>query len=466
MLTKQSDQGREQIQYASVEMLIPKDHLLRQIEETVDFDFIYPLVEEMYSLDKGRPGIDPVVLVKIVLIQYLYGIRSMRKTIEEIQYNVAYRWFLGYDLYKTPPHFSTFGKNYKRRFEGTDLFERIFAHVLELCFGRGFAREEALFVDATHMKASANKHKKMKKEVARQAKNYHQELLEEINRDREAHDKEAFDDDPPSGTASVTKSITDPDSGMFVKGEHKRDFAYSIQTACDRNGFVLAYDVSAGNVHDSVSFDGLYQKLKGFNPLRLVMDAGYKTPAIMRKLLSDGILPVTPYTCPKTDKAFFKKYEYVYDEYYDCYICPENKVLPYSTTNREGYQEYKSRSYICEQCPSLTQCTRSKGHTKVLTRHVWSKYMEQADHIRYMEGVKELYAKRKETIERVFADAKEKHGFRYTQYRGKAKVKMEVAMTYTAMNMKKLARWVAGLFTPIFNTIFIYRKRIRAASPA
>jgi transposase len=466
MLTKQGDQDREQLQYTSVAMLIPKDHLLRQIDEIVDFNFIYPLVAEMYSPDRGRPGIDPVVLVKIVLIQYLYGIRSMRKTIEEIQYNVAYRWFLGYDLYKTPPHFSTFGKNYKRRFEGTDLFERIFGHVLELCFMEGFVREETLFADATHMKASANKHKKMKEEVEQQVKSYHQELLEEINRDREAHGKKPFDDDPPSGKATVTKSTTDPDSGMFVKGEHKRDFAYSIQTACDRSGFVLAYDVNAGNVHDSVSFDGLYKKLEPYNPLCLVMDAGYKTPAIMRRLLSDDIFPVTPYTRPKTNKAFFKKHEYVYDEYYDCYICPENKVLSYGTTNREGYREYKSKSYICEECPSLMQCTRSKEHMKVVTRHVWAEYMEQADHIRYMAGMKELYAKRKETIERVFGDAKEKHGFRYTQYRGKAKIEMEVALTYTAMNLKKLARWAAASWNLFFKSLFIYRKRIQKALAA
>lgn len=466
MLTKQSEQDREQIQYTSVEMLIPENHLLRQIEKTVDFNFIYAQVEDMYSPDKGRPGIDPVVLVKIVLIQYLYGIRSMRQTIEEIQYNVAYRWFLGYDLYKKPPHFSTFGKNYKRRFEGTGLFEQIFTHVVELCISKGAVRAETLFVDATHLKASANKHKKVKREIAKQAKSYHEELLAEINRDREAHGKEPFDDDPPSGTVTVTQSTTDPDSGMFVKGEHKRDFAYSVQTACDKRGYVLAYDVAAGNVHDSVSFGGLYRKLLVYNPLRLVMDAGYKTPANMRMVVKDGIIPVVPYTCPKTGKDFYKKYEYAYDEYYDCYICPENKVLSYSTTNREGYREYKSKKYICQKCPRLVECTRSKTHTKVIMRHVWEKYMEQAHHIRYMEGMKELYAKRKETIERVFGDAKEKHGFRYTQYRGKAKIEMEVALTYTAMNLKKLARWLAYPFGFLFRFNFFYRKRIQHAFAA
>mgnify|MGYP002242693771 FL=1 len=72
-----------------------------------------------------------------------------------------------------------------------------------------------------------------------------------------------------------------------------------------------------------------------------------------------------------TKEGFFKKYEYVYDEYYDCYICPENQILRYSTTNRDGYREYKSCGYQCEKCPQISKCTESKNHVKVITRHVW-----------------------------------------------------------------------------------------------
>ena len=107
----------------SLDQLVPEDHLLRKIDKYVDFNFIYDLVEEKYSTQTGRPSIDPVMLIKIPIIQYMYGIKSMRQTIKEIEVNVAYRWFLGLDFYDKVPHFSTFGKNYKRRFEGTDLFE-------------------------------------------------------------------------------------------------------------------------------------------------------------------------------------------------------------------------------------------------------------------------------------------------------------------------------------------------------
>ena len=119
-----------QMQIVSLEQLVPEDHLLRKIDAAVDFDFIYDLVEGKYSTETGRPSIDPVTLIKIPIIQYMFGIKSMRQTIKEIEVNVAYRWFLGLDFYDKVPHFSTFGKNYKRRFEGTDLFEQIFQQIL------------------------------------------------------------------------------------------------------------------------------------------------------------------------------------------------------------------------------------------------------------------------------------------------------------------------------------------------
>ena len=133
-----------------------------------------------------------------------------------------------------------------------------------------------------------------------------------------------------------------------------------------------------------------------------------------------------------TKEGFFKKYEYVYDEPYDCYLCPENQMLFYSTTNREGYREYKSRGYICEKCPQRSKCTESKDHVKLVTRHVWEDYMEQVEDIRYTLGNKTIYQKRKETIERIFGTAKEHHGFRYTQYRGKARMEMKAGLLLRA----------------------------------
>ena len=447
MLT-QERRKNEQYQMVCIGDLVPQGHLLRKIEKAIDWDFIYELVEDKYCQDNGRPSIDPVTLIKIPMIQYLYGIKSMRQTIKEIEVNVAYRWFLGLDLMDSVPHFTTFGKNYTRRFKDTDIFERIFAHILGECCEHGYVNPSEVFVDATHVKACAN-NKKISKEIVREeALFYEQKLKEEINIDREKHDKKPLkdrddDDENQSGTSAVKEekcSTTDPDSGWFHKGEHKQVFAYSIETACDKNGWILGYTVNRGNLHDSRTFKSLYDKLRIYEIDKLIADAGYKTPAIAKLLIDDNISPIFPYTRLQTKEGFFPKYEYVYDEKFDCYICPNNKILKYSTTNRDGYREYKSCPNDCINCPYLSKCTASANHTKVVTRHIWENYIEICEDLRHTKGNKDLYDKRKETIERLFGTAKEHHGFRYTQLIGKARMEMKVGLTFACLNLKKLAK--------------------------
>ena len=454
MITKNAS-NKGQMQIVSLDQLVPEDHILRKIDSTVDFSFIYDLVEGKYSSDNGRPSIDPVMLIKIPIIQYMFGIKSMRQTIKDIEVNVAYRWFLGLDFFDPVPHFSTFGKNYKRRFEGTDLFEQIFANILMQCMKYDLVDPSTVFVDATHVKAAANRKKAKRVMVAKKAARFYDEQLKsEINADREAHgkkplrDRDEDDNDNDSDSPSVPsgdlkekkESTTDPESGWFHKGEHKEVFAYAVEAACDRYGWILEYSIHPGNEHDSKTFPAIYDKIKKFNPGAIVADAGYKTPAIAKMLIDDGITPVFPYKAPMTKKGFFRKYKYVYDEYFDCYICPNNQILKYTTTNRDGYREYKSDPGICESCPYLSQCTQSQSHQKLVTRHIWQDYMDRCEDIRHTTGMKDVYDKRKETIERIFGVAKENHCMRYTQQRGKAKMAMKVGLTFACLNIKKLAK--------------------------
>ncbi|MEE3462454.1 MAG: IS1182 family transposase [Lachnospiraceae bacterium] len=452
MITKNSDK-KGQIQMISLDQLVPEDHLLRKIDKYVDFSFIYDLVEDKYSPDFGRPSLDPVTLIKLPLIQCMFGIKSMRQTMKEIDVNVAYKWFLGLDFFDDVPHFSTFGKNYKRRFEGTDLFEQIFTQILLQCMKQGLVDTSTFYVDATHVKAAANSKKSKKILVAKKtAKFYDEQLREEIDKDREDHGKKPLkdkDDDDnnggnsPSGGGEEKEkkvSTTDPESGWFHKGEHKEVFAYSVEAASDKHGWIMGYTIHPGNEHDSQTFPAIYEKLKGYDPEKIVVDAGYKTPAIAKMLIDDGITPIMPYKRPMTKKGFFGKSEYVYDELYDCYICPNDQILSYRTTNRDGYREYKSDPGICESCPYLSQCTQSKLHQKTVIRHVWEEYLEQCEDIRQTIGMKDIYDKRKQTIERIFGTAKEHHGMRYTQMIGKAKMSMKVGLTFACMNMKKLVK--------------------------
>ena len=154
-MSKNQINEREQLEILTIDQLVPQDHLVRKLEAAIDFSFIYPLVENLYS-SLGRPSIDPVVLFKMTFIQYVFGIRSMRQTIKEIETNMAYRWFLGFGFHTEVPHFSTFGKNYVRRFQDTDVFEQIFYRILKEIMKKGLLHVDHVFIDSTHVKASAN----------------------------------------------------------------------------------------------------------------------------------------------------------------------------------------------------------------------------------------------------------------------------------------------------------------------
>jgi transposase len=194
MLSKKNPIQRDQLEMVALDQLVPQEHLVRKMESALDFSFIYDLVKDVYS-EVGRPSIDPVILIKLTFIQYTFGIRSMRQTIAEIETNMAYRWFLGYGFHDKVPHFSTFGKNYERRFKDTDLFEQIFYRILKTAAEKKFISAEHIFIDSTHVKASANKHKFEKKVVRKETRAYQKKLQEEINLDREDHGKNPFPPD-------------------------------------------------------------------------------------------------------------------------------------------------------------------------------------------------------------------------------------------------------------------------------
>ncbi len=444
MMTKHTPIHRNQTEMVTLDQLVPRNHLVRKMEAALDFSFIYDLVKDLYS-DVGRPSVDPVILIKLTFIQYTFGIRSMRKTIEEVETNMAYRWFLGFGFHDKVPHFSTFGKNYERRFKDTDLFEQIFYRILKSAVEKKLISPEHVFVDSTHVKASANKRKFEKKVVRKETRAYQEQLQEEINQDREEHGKKPFPPDKFDKTEdkNIKQSTTDPESGYYVKDERTKQFAYSFHAASDRNGFIIGARVTPGNIHDSHLLEPLVRGvIRTFGkPLAVAADAGYKTPAIARYLLQRNMTPVLPYTRPRTKKGFFRKSDYLYQPDVDGYQCPAGQVLTYSTTNKEGYREYKSSPSICATCPLLAKCTESKNHQKVVTRHVWYGYLAEVERLRLTESVKVIYARRKETIERIFADAKEKHGMRWTTLRGLKKLSMQAMLIFASMNLKKMANW-------------------------
>lgn len=456
-MTKQNHKNDCMI-LSTLNELVPEEHLVRKLENCIDFTFIEELVEDLYS-PMGRPSIPPVVLFKMIFINIIFGINSMRRTCEECKVNIAYRWFLGLSIYDEIPNYSTWSQNYIRRYKESKVFNQIFDKILDQAIGYEFIDVETVFGDGTHQKANANKNKHRDVKVEIVKKVYEDKLLEEINQDRIEHGKKPlkeinkteimFDEETGevienTNTKHIKESLTDPESGCFHKGEKEKCFAYTHQVFCDKNGFVISKTTNPGNIHDSVAFFEAYRVLneKFKDKIKNVcLDAGYVNPAICREIILNGHTPLMPYKRPMTKKGFFKKYEYVYDEYYDCYICPNNEILTYSTTDKNGYKQYKSNKDKCKNCPLKEQCTKSKNCQKVITRHIWEEYKEQANENRYTQNWKDNYPLRKETVERTFGDCKEQHGLRYTRVRGLLKNEQKSTMIFACHNLKKIANW-------------------------
>lgn len=316
--------GRREVAVTDIEALVPENHLVRKIEKVMEYEWIYERVAPYYSAAKNvRPGTDPVVLVKMVLIQHLFGIPSLRQTHRECEVNVAYRWFPGYGLPGKIPHFATVSYAFCRRFP-EELAAEIFEHILNKALNNRTVDSSMVSIDGTHIKASANKKKYQKEQVAKAARVYAKRLREEVNEERSklgkppVEEEDEDDNAPPDGGMSEqTVSTTDPECGMYHKGEHEKQFAYEAHTVCDRHGMVPGVKVTAGNVHDSVAWDSVYEQVTDrFPEIRYVtMDAGYKQPWIAQRILEDGRIPILPYTRPHgTRWEGFMPWDFSYDE--------------------------------------------------------------------------------------------------------------------------------------------------------
>lgn len=444
---KTEQQGTMELVY--IEQLVPKEHLLRKIDKAIDFRFIYDKVKDRYCPDNGRPAVDPVVLFKMLFIGYLFGIRSEQQLIREIEVNVAYRWFLGFTLTDKIPHASTFSQNRRRRFNDSPVYQEIFDEIVLQAIKRKMVDGKTLYTDSTHLKASANKGKYDKAQVLKSVRDYVEELDRDIDEDRRKHGKKPL---PPRDETPETKEIkvstTDPDSGYMVRDGKPKGFFYldhrSVDGIC---GIITDSFVTPGNVHDSQPYLSRLDRQRkrfGFKVESAGLDAAYFTPHICKGLVERDIYGVIGYSRPTHRAGYLRKRDFVYDEACDCQLCPQNHVLRYRTTTRDGYREYVSDPSVCRNCSLLGQCTASRNHTKAVTRHIWQGYKDIIDEHRYGDKGKAIYKRRKETVERSFADGKELHGHRYARFRGLAKVQMQCLLSAACQNMKKIALRIWG----------------------
>ncbi len=418
---------QSEILITTMEEIVPKDSLFRKVDKYIDFTFIYDEVKDLYSLDNGRPSIDPVVLFKLVFIQALDGLKSMRKTCEKIKVDAEYRWFLGIPFGQDTPHFSTFSKNYERRFKDSDVFENIFVNIVNQAIKYGLVDGTTFYTDSTHKKANANKNKfdDVVKEVAKERKIW---LEEEINEERKKYGRKELTFEDKTEKKTIKVSTTDSESGYYHRDNKEKGFMYlDHRTVDDKANIIVDAFVTEGNVHDSKPYIGRMEYIKdtfNFKIEKCAVDSGYDTLDIKKYFIENKIFGVIGYRRYGTPESRKNKKKYIYIRELDIYAEKETgEVLEYSgLIDKNGYKTYASID-----------------KSKKVRRYIHEEWNEKIKENRLSEEGQELYHKRKEKVERSFADSKQNHGYRYAMYKGLKKNQHYTWLICAAQNMKNIA---------------------------
>jgi len=440
MLNVNKNVQSEMILY-TLEDLVPEESLFRKIDKYIDFTFIYDEVKDLYSENNGRPS-DPVVLFKLVFIQAIDGLKSMRKTCEKVKVDLEYRWFLGIPLGEDTPHFSTFSQNYIRRFKGTDIFEKIFVNIVEQAIKYNLVKGETFFTDSTHKKANANKNKFHEEiqEIVQERKEW---LEKEINEERQKQGKKEFEFTDKKEEKIIKVSDTDSESGYYHRDNKEKGFMYlDHRTVDSKSNIIVDCHITKGNVHDSVPFISRMEYIKnkfGFEIKEIGVDSGYDTIEIKKYFEENNIFGVIGYRSYAQGETKIKKYKFKYNQEKDYYICPETGVILGYTgrIDRNGYKYYSDKTN-CSECPEIEKCCKKQGY-RIIRRHIREELNENSRERRISERGKTLYKMRKEKIERSFADSKQNHGYRYAMYKGIEKNQNYTWLICAAQNMKIIA---------------------------
>ena len=418
---------QSEILMTTMEEIVPKNSLFRKIDKYIDFTFIRNEVKDLYCENNGRPSIDPVVLFKIVFIQAIDGIKSMRKTCEKIKVDAEYRWFLGIPFGQDTPHFSTFSKNYERRFKETDVFEKIFINIVNQAIEYNLVDGTIFYTDSTHKKANANKNK-YDDCVIENIKQRRTWLEEEINEERINQGKKPFEYKDEIEEKHIKLSTTDKESGYYHRDNKEKGFMYlDHRTVDDKCNIIVDCYITKGNVHDSEPFVKRAEYIKNtfdFHIKKYAVDSGYLTLDIKKYFIDNDIFGVFGYRRYGTPESRQEKKKYEYVRELDIYYEKETgEVLEYKgNIDRNGYKKYENLD-----------------KTKIQRRHIHEEWNELFTENRLSKEGKELYKKRKEHVERSFADSKQNHGYRYAMYKGVKKNQNYTWLICAAQNMKNIA---------------------------
>ena len=453
MLTQ--EKGKQlKIHCITIEDLVPKEHFLRKVDKHVNFSFIYDEVKGLYSTKIGRPSIDPVVIVKYLLVGFLYGIPSERRIEQEIQVNVAYRWFLGLDLDEKAPDHSTISQLRRRKQSGAKLFRSFFEQILADCIEKNLVDGKLILTDSTHVKANASKKSELKIQVEKQVVAYWERLDKYEEEERQRLESEGKIKPPKKRRESTKKpekvsktvSTSDPEAGRLNRPGKPEGMHYLDHQSIDaKNGIIVDVTVTAGNVSDCVPYMDCIEKVKeSIDVKAAAVDSGYDTSLIHKEMEEHGITIFTPEKkTSDTSKTEYKRGDFSYDEEADEFTCPNGEKLKIQRLQRNEStitREYKAETNSCKDCPYREKCLAPSQKCRKIQVNIFEEIVRRHHENDGSAEYKEALKKRLILSEGSFAVQKRAHNLSQILRYGLEAAETHCLLSAIALNLKRMIK--------------------------
>lgn len=435
---------------------VPAGHLLRRVDAILDLGFVHELMAPHYARG-GRPSVDPELLIRMLLVGYLYGVRSERRLCEEVDLNLAFRWFCRLGLDGRVPDHSTFTKNRHGRFRNSGILRELFERVVEQCFTLGLADTTVVAVDGTHVTANASKGRTVPtdadlpragKDATRAVRDYLADL------DEAAPDLPGTVRQPPTAI-----SLTDPSSAVSTK-HGKRVFAYGLNAMIDTaSGIVLEVEAApARKADEPEAARRMIERTRqrhGRTPGILTADAAYGAGNFLTWAEGHDIEPHIPMAEKDGEEGRFAKKDFVYDEARDLYVCPGGKWLERSKkmkgTGPEAWSKGLGMSYSakvrdCRPCALKLRCC-PKTEVRRLRRSIFEPARDRA-RLRATTPAFARNARLRMRVERLFACIKHNDGLTRVRLRGRRGAGEQFTIAAIVQNLKIIAKSMTGIPGP------------------
>jgi transposase len=433
--------------YFRLEDQVPENHLLRLIDKHISFDFVRQQLKASYS-ETGRPSIDPELLLRILLIGYLYGITSERKLVEELRMHLAWRWFTGLSFDQEIPHHSTFSKNRHGRFQESKLFEQLFEQIVRQCMEVGLVCGDKLSVDGSFVEANAAKESRIPREQLAEAAQVHYTLRQYLKEVEEQNPVE----EPVHEQEQV--STTDPDSTYATKGGTPARLGYYDNYLVDNDSCVIVgvQATAARMSQETVAAQDMltrFAQWQGREPESVAADTTYGNGEFLQWLVDRNITPYmrTRDSIHRKNSPFYGPERFTYEAEHNRYICPAGQPLNY------GGRSLRNRTYAyigtrkrCGACALKAQCT--SGAFRFLAIHMDEPARQRARELANTEEFAQAQRQRKK-VEALFAELKNQIGLRRLRLRRLKFVREQFLLAAAAQNIKRLVRYLRQSTTPL-----------------